>query len=297
VNHRGGRSTGRGRGALAVVAATLAIAVGAASQASGESSPAPIPPSFSLEASNGYRLNVLVLQAKDDVAVLLVAYGPGGAVTYIARAGVSPEGRLRADLGAVGGFDLAFRQDGEETVQGACGDAIRFQSGFYEGVFRFAGEEGFARASTSRVRANARLFLGLFCDGAEWGEVRPGPGAGLTARRGSTVTLKATTNGGRSPSRFFAGIRERREGLGIHRSVLATGPPGAFEFDEALESATVAPPGPFEGEGRFDRAAPAANRWVGGLTVDFPGRSDVKLVGRAFAARLFSGRFSGHPHG
>ena len=59
-----------------------------------------------------------------------------------------------------------------------------------------------------------------------------------------------------------------------------------FDFDPELRSAVLSPPAPFSGSALFRRGAEPANRWTGSLAVDFPGNSDVSLVGARFDVHL-----------
>lgn len=72
-------------------------------------------------------------------------------------------------------------------------------------------------------------------------------------------------------------------------------PAHSFEYDPKARTATVRPPAPFSGVAQFHRNAKPSHRWTGDLTVDLPGREDVKLAGAGFRARLAHAHWSWHP--
>jgi hypothetical protein len=91
--------------------------------------------------------------------------------------------------------------------------------------------------------------------------------------------MQARTNSPTRPIRFEASIEERGPALPVIRSVVVAGAPPAFEYDVSAQTARLAPPPPFAGVARFDRAGKRQGQLQGGLTVDFPGRSNVSLAG------------------
>lgn len=101
------------------------------------------------------------------------------------------------------------------------------------------------------------------------GAVGLGPGAGIP------LTL------------FAAEIGERRGRMRIRRTVFEFAGAENFKFDESLTEATVTPPAPFAGMGRFERTAGGTGSWSGSLSVVLPGTKRISLTPPRFGARLY----------
>jgi len=252
---------------------------------------APITPNgFRLEASNGYRLSALSYDGDpkgDSDALLLFLGGKDSSVLYAARKGVEvTETTVSADLGSIGAVDVHFVPSGPPKEEVICGsDPIGFQPGFYEGRVDIEGEEGFTEVHATRAPGDLRFALRLvFCSGDFSEGVYGGsPGARLSVSRAwskSSLHFVARKNSPTRPARFSASIDERDGDLAISRGVESTAGPGAFEFDVPEQRAVLDPPPPFEGTARFrGSAGRGPGRLRGSLSVDFPGHSNVSLVG------------------
>jgi hypothetical protein len=78
--------------------------------------------------------------------------------------------------------------------------------------------------------------------------------------------------------------------LTISRHAYALGGPKTLVSDDHLDKGSITPPPPFSGTGTFERVARRRpGTWRGDLTVDFPGRSGVRLAGEDFGAQLMYG--------
>jgi len=62
-----------------------------------------------------------------------------------------------------------------------------------------------------------------------------------------------------------------------------------ISHDDALTSATLAPPRPFHGKGIYRAAPDGTKTWSGSLSAAFPGRPRLALTGPEFAATLEAG--------
>ena len=102
------------------------------------------------------------------------------------------------------------------------------------------------------------------------------------------------TNSPSRPVRFGASIRERRGDLKIDRSV-GHGCPRTFDFDVPSGKARVRPPRPFAGTATYRRPPGGRPRWRGDLSVDFPGRSDIRLTGPGTRASLIRAVLQSRP--
>jgi hypothetical protein len=247
----------------------------------------PFPPGgFRLPASNGYSLHALSFdgdpRGEHDELILFVGRKGAGA-TYFALHHVEvTETTIAADLGRLGTIDLHFVPSGRSKKEHPSCEprqSVEFDSGFYEGRIDFEGEEGFTAVHATRAAGELQLGLNLICGGGPRVEGSGGnaPGALLHARRSwsqGSLELQARTNSPTRPTRIEATIEERNSALPTIRSVTALGSPAAFRYEVSAQTARLAPPAPFAGVARFVSGGKG-----GGLTVDFPGRSNVSLAG------------------
>ncbi len=104
-----------------------------------------------------------------------------------------------------------------------------------------------------------------------------------------TRTVFAAQARGKGRPRFLAAEELSEGSLGIVRLVYARGARSAFSFDDALSSATAAPPAPFSGSGELRRGLRNAKSWSGSLAVSFLGDPHVGLTGDPFGAWLSQG--------
>jgi hypothetical protein len=252
----------------------------------------PFPPGgFRLPASNGYSLHALSFDGdpRGEHDELILFFGRKGAgATYFALHHVEvTETTIAADLGRLGSIDLHFVPSGRNTKEHSRCDrsqSIAFDSGYYEGRIDFEGEEGFTAVHATRAAGELQLALNLICLGGPRveGSGPDLPGALLRTRQRrpqGSLELQARTNSPTRPPRFEASIEERSSVLPVVRSVTVFAAPAAFRYDVSAQTARLAPPMPFAGVARFDRAGRRPGRLRGELTVDFPGRSGVSLAG------------------
>lgn len=292
----------RGMRRIGVAAALLvlsALAVPAvAAPAAIKALPEP-PPAFRFRGSHGYRGFGFVGQGGDGTqALVLFVGGPGGSVIYSAPATYEESGAFHADLARLGSLDLHFVPDGGRAeARSRCGDdAFSFPTGTFQGSFRLRGEEGYTRVALETVKPSPELLFDLICSGISFGASFPGPGAELDAVRrtdGGSVELEARKKGPRGRAYVTAGIEERRGAVAISRTVGVYGGPHAFDYARRGREATVSPPAPFSGAATLRRVPGHGARLLGGLRVDFPGRSGVRLAGPGFHAHLEHVRLSG----
>jgi hypothetical protein len=175
----------------------------------------------------------------------------------------------------------------------------RFRLWRYEGTIDFRGEGGYSEAHAVSVPGDVEFLAGLVCGGSGVSEGFGGrsPGALLTVAggHGSAFRFSARKNSPSRPSRFAAAVREQRGKIRIERIVGALAGPSAFRFDVAAGSAWVGPPAPFAGEATYARVE-GRSSWHGNLTVDFPGRAEVRLTGAGtHAAMIRAVQNPGHP--
>jgi hypothetical protein len=291
------RRGGSGRGRQVVLGLAVAVACMTPPLTAADASAAgalAAPPGFRLSASNGYTIRAFAFYDRegDQDAFYLFVTRKHSAVFYFTKADVT-EASIRADLGAVGRVDVHFVPTGRSrTERSACGGKpVKFDAGFYEGAIVLEGEERYMHADATRARGEVRTVLSLLCPGGADSEGSGGhsPGALMTVRQklGSTkMEFVARKNSPTRSSKFQAAIDERRGRLSISRAVSITGSARAFRYDVAARMATVRPAFPFSGKAAYHAAAGSPGGLFGDLTVDFPGRSGVRLTGARTRAAL-----------
>ncbi len=296
----------RTRGTLIGLAAILFLALGPASTSALNRplvKPLPPPLGFTLKTSNGYSMFVFGVQAgegRPSAAGIYVTDKDGGA-GYSVPAAVT-ETSIQADFGALGEIAVTFHPSGQaRTVHPACAKkrSVSFDSGYYEGVIDFHGEERYTDVEASRARGDLGFLLNVICPGMS-GESGSSflPGAELNVGACGPQPgphLMVVKNRPKAPAHFEASFSEKRDGVSILRFTHPIFAARTFEYDPRVQTATVHPPLPFLGAARFHRAAKPRNRWTGNLTVDLPGRSGVKLTGGALRAGLAHAEWDWRP--
>jgi hypothetical protein len=296
-------------GLLAVVMLAL-YALAPAVAAAGEDDEEGTLQFFSVKASHGYQMLVGASARRDDgrgnVNVILVNRQRHRVAQYRSEAFVT-DTRLKVSFGALGRMDLTLSPSGKEgqyRAHAPCnGTTESYEEGTYRGRLRFRGEEGFARASASRIVVNPQPLVDLLCsneievetEDLEPGTVGAGLEVGLGMRSRGEPGFRVVKNGPGGRAAINASVFEERHGIVIVRAVQFVVGATAFSYDAPLSTATVEPPAPFSGSATYRRGVALAKRWTGDLTVDLPGRANVPLTGANFKAKLFPATWSIEP--
>jgi hypothetical protein len=273
---------------IGFAAAALLVGGAGATTSAAESTALPsVPFGFDVQASNGWSAEVLGgFDPKTDegsIGVRFSRFGEG--VIYVTRHASFTETTATADFGALGRIEVhSVPTGGMTTERSECGGRpVTFPSGRWEGTIDFHGEEGFSAIEATAGTASIGFELNLLC-GQQVDEGRGGhsPGALLSydRRHGpEQIEVTARTNRELGPAHFSAEISEEREGVLIARSVRAESGRRTFGFAIPPDTATARPPRPFEGFLQFVHERGSRPRISGDLTVDFPGRADVRVLG------------------
>jgi hypothetical protein len=290
-----------------VVGAALLAALGATPAAGNPASssaakPPPPPGAFTVKASNGYSLFVVgasARQGRSASIVIFVTSKTDGAF-YSAPATVT-ETSLEADLGVLGEIAVTFHPSGQaRTVRSKCGGKpVSYDDGSYEGTIAFHGEESYTAVEASAARGDLGFLIDIVCpgiSGSSGGPFLPGAELNVEEKRARfSPHLKVVKNHPGGRAHFEASISEKRSGVSIERFTSTISPARTFTYDDQVQTATVRPPDPFSGTAHFRHAAKPANRWTGDLTVDFPGKSNVKLTGGDLRVSLVHARWDWSP--
>jgi len=257
---------------------------------------------FQLEGSNGYSIEIsaysVPLEEEEGIAIAVTR--KGSAAFYSAPVRMTPT-TIYADLGALGKVDLRLNPSGRQrTIPVRCsgGDTFTYEPGTYEGILEFKGEEGYTKVRETRVPL--RPLMASFCGGGGGsGESISGrePGArlrGVSYAHGRILDFQVNKNRpSGAPTVFQASLRERRDGIRIYRAVQGAVGSAAFRFDRDLRTATLSPPAPFSGSASLGRSRNSVRPvWTGGLTLDFPGRSNLPIAGPSVHVSLVHARFT-----
>ena len=222
------------------------------------------------------------------------------ATAYVTHGTVTPS-RIEGSFGRFGSVSVRFRPSGRTSAKalrhckGQRGYVTRY--GTFAGHVRFTGEDKYVAVRAHRAKGQVRGPRHVRCHRGRI--VRP-----LSRRRsgeshsdGSRATIFAerrTATAGTEVLAFQAGdgallLALAEESLGrmavVHYALeVVSG--SVLSHDDALTSATLAPPRPFHGKGIYEAAPDGTRTWSGSLSVAFPGSPRLPLTGPEFAAKL-----------
>ena len=222
---------------------------------------------------------------------------------YVTR-GRATRTRIEGSFGSFGDIDVRFRPSGRVIADGPRGCRGRphftFRYGTFAGRIRFTGEDRYVAVRAHRAKGRLRSPLRLHC--------RRQVGVPLEQRAHSSETRGSSQFAG-----LFAESRQVESSTGLF--VLSTGKRAlllAFQeegldgmaklsygltvargpslrYNESLTSATLEPPRPFRGKGRYRAAPDGTTTWTGSLAIAFPGAPRQPLTGSDFTAELDAG--------
>lgn len=254
-----------------------------------------------VHGSNGFRLNFSENEKRYFEAHTV---GPDTSTRYDLRGGSVAGGKVSADLGKLGRFDLRFVPVGRSkpiSIPSWCtGPEGSWQPGYLVGRARFRGERGYTQVHLHKVSAARETWSSLRCHYLE------GP-FGQAKKRRATVNasrsvgprrhrtfqnFKATLFGRHAAPRarrvvFSAKRNEGAGGISITREAEVEAPESTFLFTggkQLPEEVEVTPPAPFSGTASFIRTAESTFEWRGDLAVEFPGIDPIRLAGPSFSA-------------
>lgn len=260
-----------------------------------------------LRGSHGYRLEAFATNGFGTVGLQSPENrgGQGSAAEYTVLDAKVTGKRAKIDLRSRGRISVVFKPTGRlrrfKPPSGCKGGPETIRFGTFVGRIRFRGEGRYTEVRATRARGAIRRQPRLVCRlPKSKGKRKP---RHKKQRKGPLVTIFSAGNIDESASLtalrssdeprsalFAATSSERREGVWISRRAFVIGGIARFDFDAALNAATIEPPAPFAGSAQFERIDDYASRWQGPLTVSFPGKPDTPLTGRDFAWALWSER-------
>lgn len=250
-----------------------------------------------LQANHGLSVK---FEAGDDEIELVVSK-KGQRAVYSAVGEVSAE-RVAVKFGQLGEFVADYEPFRTVATHGPnrhCkGDPKTTTEGYFRGVIRFRGEDGYVLIEASRVKGTLVLMPPWECDyrrtagASRAGESEAEEDEAMLVARSRRNPIVFAVLGSRSEderphSAFIVQSVERKEGVFIARYTFASSRLG-FRFDHRRGSAFVDPPAPFAGSARFLRRPNAPDSWRGSLTVPLLGLGRVRLAGPGFEARMTS---------
>jgi hypothetical protein len=245
---------------------------------------------FVLKA-DGYKIGVSTFGSAVFVEVWRGRSGKRVQTAYLARGVARPE-RLQATFGHFGKVKMRFRESRNRTWRNqvrTCRGANRFikRRGVFRGNLRFKGENGYVSVRVHRAkgvvvtqapkcrRHRSRGFQIPFGSFSQ-------PKAVLLAiaREGVAATAFFAAEDRRS-TLFFSTSEESRGKLAIVRMAVLR-KHSRIRSNDSLTAASLSPPAPFHGTGRYSAGADGTTSWSGDLSVNFPGAPRSALTGPDF---------------
>lgn len=259
-------------------------------------SPTPFFRSGFVLKADGYRVGVSTFGSAVFVEVWRGNRGHRTMTSYLARGVARPE-RLQATFGQFGKVRMRFRESRNRTWAGqkrTCRGANRFikRRGVFRGNLRFKGEGGYVSVRIHRAKG-AVVTTAPKClrrrgrgRGPNFGPLFSEPKGALLAiaRSGIDSTALLAVESRRS-TLFTATAEEARPHLAIVR-IAALRKHSPIHANESLSAASVSPPAPFRGTGRYRALPDGSNTWSGDLSVNFPGAPRFPLTGPSFETFL-----------
>jgi hypothetical protein len=250
--------------------------------------------------SNGYKVSVFAYGPRE---VFLDVRKGGLSASYEVRGRITRD-RLEASFGKLGKISLRFKRSSKttETLESSDGcppARITEEHGLFRGTLAFAGEQGYTRVNSHRVRGEVTLLA------------RPPCSSERSATKSGRVTSGAAELSAVSRSKgretdfsvvkyfpeldewlFDAFVTEQRGRIDIERDAFAFAQSGSFLVSKPgvhPVSAEVIAPKPFQGTATFaEEPVSPALFWDGSLSVSLPGIGPVPLAGKGFEAFLCS---------
>ena len=262
--------------------------------------PVPPPPifdaSFTVPASHGDKVQVFTYGSAVVAEVMHYDRRTFSLAAYLAR-GVAVPRRLQATFGHLGKISMRFRPPRDHRVESICrfGERLSRQRGTYVGHFSFKGENGYVKLNLHRAkgsiitpagrcprrhltRAEVEKLIESFFE----------PVSGLFASSREGVTTTSVFGLQRKHKTRFVASREETHGrMAIIRLVFVNGDKGkGIHINEAVTAASLAPPPPFHGTGRYRAAPDGTTAWTGPLSINFLGAPRFPLTGPNFEAQV-----------
>jgi hypothetical protein len=255
-----------------------------------------IPPSktfrsgFRLEARGGYDVEVTTTGGGVFLVVDKGRFQKRLTGTaYLARGVAAPE-HLEATFGKFGKVSMRFHESHDKSWIGKrrnCRGAHRFvkRRGVFVGSLRFKGEDGYISLNVRRAKGSvvtvARKCLRQRRDRFPFAQQSSHLSAFVALARNGVNFTGFLAVGGRKTT-FLATHEETRGKLAIIRIAIVRNRSEPIHANEALTRASISPPAPFHGTGRYAAAPDGTTTWSGNLSVNFPGTPRFPLTGPDF---------------
>lgn len=222
-------------------------------------------------------------------------------VTAYVTHGIVTPSRIEGSFGRYGSVSVRFRPSGRTSARklrhcrGQRGYVTRY--GTFAGNVRFTGEDKYVTVRAHRVKGRVRGPRHVRCHRRR--VVRPlsrhhasasrsgSDRATISAeRRSATAGTEVLAFQAGDASLLLALAEETLGRMAVVRYALEFASGKVFTHDDALTSATLAPPRPFHGKGVYEAAPDGTKTWSGSLSVAFPGSPRLALTGPEFTTLL-----------
>lgn len=222
------------------------------------------------------------------------------ATAYVTHGTVTPS-RVEGSFGRFGSVSVRFRPSGRTSAKrlrhcgGQRGYLTRY--GTFAGNVRFTGEDRYVTVRAHRVKGQVRGPRHARCHRRRAGRslARHRSSGSRSGKSRATISAeRRSPTAGTEVLAFQAGdlalllaLAEESQGrMAVVRYALEIASGSVLSHDDALTSATLAPPLPFHGKGIYEAAPDGTKTWSGSLSVAFPGSPRLPLTGPEFAAEL-----------
>jgi hypothetical protein len=250
---------------------------------------------FVLKA-DGYKIGVSTFGNAVFLEVWRGRNGQRVQTAYLARGVARPE-RLQATFGKFGKVKMRFRESRNRTWIGkrrTCRGANRFikRRGVFRGNLRFKGEGRYVSIRVHRAKGavvtqapKCRRQRGGGGFDLPFGNFSQPVSALLAIARDGVDSTAFLAMEDKRSTLFLASSEESRGKLAIVRIGIVR-KRSHVRVNESLTSASLSPPAPFHGDGRYRAAPDGSTAWSGDLSVNFPGAPRFPLTGPSFESFL-----------
>jgi hypothetical protein len=263
-------------------------------------------PTLAIQGSNGFEFGIT--RSGRYLFIGTWSHRAHAGVLYITKGGVPAANGVEAHLGKLGDVSVRFKPSGpRKRLHGYPSTCEKTATrGHFVGSIDFTGELSYTEVHAHRAKGELTITHGD-CDTFNRPSVLAQPllkgeKSAISAHsrdHSSDIAFSCSHgkddeigpfNSADTNRRYFeVWVSTRYRSIGVNRIVqVSSADPASLIFDDAAETATVAPPPPFSGSASYEKlpsSGPRWGSWFGTLSVSLPGLADpVAIAGPSFKA-------------